>query len=220
MPRILCLHTADIHVGTFGRLYAEMAPGVEVTHAVRADWLAEARRTGLTGSLRAGVSAFLYEGASQHDAVLCTCSTLGPIADAAQAVAPHIIRIDAPLMQKAATHTGTVLVAFCLESTRAPTLALLEATYARLGKPPRFEMVLSAEAWPFFEREDMEGFARSIAASVRKTATAIPDLACIVLAQASMAVAEPLLADLAVPVYSSPRLAVEATLRVIKSRRL
>lgn len=215
MPRILCLHTADIHVGTFGKLYAAMASDVAVTHAVRADWLAEARRTGLTETLRAGVGAFLRESASQHNAVLCTCSTLGPIAEAAHANAPNIVRIDTPLMLKAAAHTGTVLVAFCLESTRTPTLELLEATYARLGKPPRFQTVLCAEAWPFFERGDTEGFAQSIATSIRPAATALPDLACIALAQASMAVAEHLLQNLAVPVYASPRLAVEATLQII-----
>ncbi len=216
MPRILCLHTADVHIGTFGTLYTAMAPDVQVTHTVRADWLAEARRAGLTDTLRAGVLTFLCDAARDYDAVLCSCSTLGPIAEAANADAGNIIRIDTPLMLKAATQPGTVLVAFCLESTRTPTVELLEATYVRLGKPPRFKTVLCAEAWPFFERGDTEGFAQSIAASVR-SAAAIPDLACIALAQASMAVAEPHLADVSVPVYSSPRLAVAATLLALKS---
>ena len=218
MPRILCLHTADVHIGTFSKLYAAMAPDVQITNTVRADWLADARRDGLTDPLRADVTAFLRASASQHDAVLCTCSTLGPIAGATHTGTPNIIRIDTPLMLKAAAHTGTVLVAFCLESTRAPTLELLDATYRRLGKQPRFETVLCAEAWPRFERNDSQGFAQSVATSVRRAAEAIPDLACIVLAQASMAVAAPHLADVSVPVYSSPRLAVEATLQVVMAR--
>jgi hypothetical protein len=156
----------------------------------------------------------LHEAAQSHDAVLCSCSTLGPIAELAHADANNIIRIDTPLMETVAAQSGTTLVAFCLESTRAPTLALLAATYARLGKPPRFEPVLCAGAWPYFERGDTDGFAQAIATNVRRAAADIPDLGCIVLAQASMAVAVPALADMAVPVYASPRLAVTATLKV------
>jgi hypothetical protein len=213
VTRILCLHTADVHVSTFGKLYAEMAPGVEVTHAVRADWLADARRDGLSADLIRDVRQFLCEAAQSHDAVLCSCSTLGPIAEAAHADAPNIVRIDTPLMQAAVAQSGTTLVAFCLESTRAPTLALLASTYARLGKPAQFEAMLCAEAWPFFERGDTEGFAAAIAADVRRAGVEISGLGCIVLAQASMAVALPRLADMTVPVYASPRLAVMATLR-------
>ena len=217
MPRIFCLHTADVHVATFTRLYAELARDAVVTHVVRADWLAEARRTGLTDTLRTNISALLQDAASANDAVLCTCSTLGPIAEVLHAATPHIIRIDTPLMQAAAAHDGTTLVAFCLESTRAPTLELLTATYARLGKPPRFKAVLCADAWPFFERGDIDGFVGSIATTVRTAAAAVDDLGCIVLAQASMATALPHLAELSRPVYSSPRLAVEATLRAAVS---
>jgi hypothetical protein len=213
VTRILCLHTADVHVVTFGALYAEVAPDAEVSHAVRADWLADARREGLTEKLNSDVRQFLREAAQAHDAVLCSCSTLGPLAEAAHADAPNIIRIDTPLMEAAAAHDGTVLVAFCLESTRAPTLALLTATYVRLGKEPRVEAVLCAEAWPLFERGETEGFADAIAANVRRAAVGVSDLGCIVLAQASMAVAVPLLGEMTVPVYASPRLAVTATLR-------
>jgi hypothetical protein len=213
VTRILCLHTADVHVATFGKRYAEMAPDVEVVQAVRADWLADARREGITEKLSSDVLKFLRVAAQSHDAVLCSCSTLGPIAEAAHADAANIIRIDTPLMQAAAAHDGTALVAFCLESTRAPTVALLASTYARLGVEPRFEVLLCADAWPFFERGDTDGFATAIAASVRRAAVDVPDLGCIVLAQASMAVAVPRLADMTVPVYASPRLAVTATLQ-------
>lgn len=215
--RIFCLHTADVHVATFTKLYAEMAPNAVVTQAVRTDWLADARRTGLTDTLRADVSALLQDAAGRHDAVLCTCSTLGPIAETLNSTSPHIIRIDTPLMQTAAAHTGTILVAFCLESTRTPTVELLTATYVGLGKPPRFQAVLCADAWRFFECGDSFGFAAAIANAVRAAAARIDDLGCIVLAQASMAAAASLLHDLPRPVYSSPRLAVEATLRAAVS---
>ncbi len=215
MAQILCLHTADVHVATFGKLYAAMAPEVRVTHAVRSEWLEEARQSGLSDALSSKVQAFLREAATDHDAVLCTCSTLGPLAEAAHADAPNIIRIDTPLMEAAAAHAGTALVAFCLESTRAPTLALLTATYQRLGKPARIEPILCSDAWAYFERGDMAGFAASIAADVSRAAAFVPDLGCIVLAQASMAGGAKRLAGAGVPVYASPALAVAATLRAV-----
>jgi hypothetical protein len=214
MTRILCLHTAEIHVDTFGRLFSARAPDVVVTHVVRAEWLEEARQTGLTEALAAHVRALLAERAAQFDAVLCTCSTLGPIAEAAASSHRNIVRIDAPLMRQAASHDGVVLVAMCLASTRTPTLALLDAAFTQRGKQGRVESLVCADAWSHFERGEIAAFAEAIAARVRTAAAEIDGLACVVLAQASMAVAEPLLADLPVPVYASPPLAVAETLRV------
>ncbi len=212
--RILCLHTADVHVETFGRLYASAAPDAVVTHVVRADWLDAARRDGLTDPLQADVAAFLVDSARANDAVLCTCSTLGPIAETAQTAMPNIVRIDRPVMDRAAAYDGVVLVAFCLESTRAATIAALEAAFARIGKGPRFDIVHCAGAWSFFECGNREGFAASIASTVRRELAAAVAPAAVVLAQASMAVAEARLADCGVPVLSSPRLAVAATVRL------
>jgi hypothetical protein len=58
----------------------------------------------------------------------------------------------------------------------------------------------------------MDGFAAEISRRVRQALEDEADAGCVVLAQASMAAAEPLLADLGLPLYSSPRLAVEAVL--------
>lgn len=57
MKRILCLHTADTHKATFGNLFRALSPLTEVTHVVKSQWLDEARRTGLTDSLRSTVGA-------------------------------------------------------------------------------------------------------------------------------------------------------------------
>ena len=213
MPRILCLHTADLHRATFGRLFAEAAPLAGLVQEVRADWLARAREDGVTPALEAEVSGYLAAQAGAHDAVLCTCSTLGPMVSKAAQTHPTIVRIDTPLMRAAARTPGTKLVALCLESTRDATLAQLDAAFAEAGRAPDRRLALCAEAWPLFETGDMQGFAEAIAARIRSEAARAP-VGCVVLAQASMAVAEPLLADLDAPVYSSPALAVAETLRV------
>jgi hypothetical protein len=59
-----------------------------------------------------------------------------------------------------------------------------------------------------------QNFALSISEKITATVTETKSVGCIILAQTSTAVAEPLLKDAGVPVYSSPRLAVKETMRV------
>lgn len=212
MTRIAFLHTAEVHAQTFGSLLKGLAPEVSQSHTVRAEWLAAAQRTGLTDDLRDRVRQLLRDRATEADAVLCTCSTLGPVVDEMRASHGNIVRIDRPMMERAAGHAGTVMVAYCLDSTLQPTLALLRSIFRERSRDGTAVPVSCAEAWPCFERGDMDGFAENISHRVRRALGDEADAACVVLAQASMAAAEPLLADLGLPVYSSPRLAVEAVL--------
>ena len=170
MKRVLCVHTAEMHTGTFGHLFEPHARDVDVSHVVKPEWLEEARRTGLTQSLTSQIVRFLIETARTHDAVLCSCSTLGPAVAIARRDQPNIVRIDDPLVQK---------------------------------------------AWPYFERGETQKFAAAIAAKIRAVVGDTSNVGCIVLAQASMAVAEPHLEYLGVPIYTSPSLAVEEVLRVV-----
>jgi len=217
MAKVSLLHTAEVHVATFRRLLGEMAPNLEQSHAVHAEWLAEARESGLTAALRDRVGGFLAGQATAADAVLCTCSTLGPLADELAADHANVVRIDRPLMRKAAEHEGTILVALCLESTLSPTLELLREAFDEKGRPLDHRVVLCQEAWVHFEAGDMEAFGRAIAENVRGACEGLERCGCVVLAQASMVVAEPHLADLGVPVYSSPRLAAEAVVKAAMS---
>lgn len=72
------------------------------------------------------------EVAAAGGKVLCTCTTLGPVAARAGA-----IRIDQPMMQAAARTGGPVLLACCLDSTFGPSLDLLESEPAATGTPAR-----------------------------------------------------------------------------------
>jgi hypothetical protein len=219
MTRIAFLHTADLHVRTFDNLLADLAPDASPSHTVRAEWLAEARETGMTDDLRARIRALLNDQAGAADAVLCTCSTLGPVDDDMAASHPTVVRIDRPMMERAVGHPGTLLVAYCLDSTLVPTLELLGTIFSEQSKDSPVTPVSCADAWRFFESGDMAGFAEAIARQVTAAVAAEADPACVILAQASMAAAEPLLSGLEVPVYSSPRPAVEAVLEAAKRLR-
>jgi hypothetical protein len=95
-------------------------------------------------------------------------------------------------------------VAICLESTRAPTLALLEQCAVKLNKKISVEVHLCDTAWPFFEAGDIDGYADNISQSIKVRIGELGGSDCIVLAQASMRVAAAPLEDVGVPILTSP----------------
>ncbi|SEQ03534.1 hypothetical protein [Thalassovita taeanensis] len=203
------IHTAEVHRATFEALRDRIAPGAVLRHVVRADWLARAQG-GIDGALTAEITE---EIAAAGGKVLCSCTTLGPVAGAAGA-----IRIDQPMMQAAAEAGGAVMLAYCLRSTEGPSLALLRHEMAAAGNNSAVVPLFLGQHWPLFEAGDGAGFAHALAASLREAILAgqpgcvVPD--CVVLAQASMAGAAEVLGDLGVPVLSSPALALRAGLAV------
>ena len=187
---ITCLHTADVHVATFGALLPDAA------HVVRADFLDRARAEGIV-TVAAEVKAMLAELA-QGGPVLCTCSTLGPLVD--EVALANVVRIDRPAMEAAVSQGGEVVVAICLESTRDATLALFEDVAQGRSNA---KLILCDAAWPFFEAGDMAGFAQAIVDAVSGQGTRI------LLAQASMAVAAPLLEAQGMTVFTTPQAAAD-----------
>ncbi len=143
------------------------------------------------------------------NAVLCTCSTLGALVEASGT--GKAVRIDRPAMEQAASYRN-VMLAICLESTRAPTVALFED--CAKGREP--VVVLCDGAWAHFEAGDMSGFNRAVAQSVGAAMISAPETACIVLAQASMQGAAPYLMDMGIPVLTTPMLAVRRAIQVAR----
>lgn len=191
------LHTAEVHVATFDTLRETLAPGLPLRHAVRPDWLEEAR-AGRAEALRPQIAALI---AGADGPVVCTCTTLGPLAEELGA-----LRVDRPMMQDAARIGGRILMVYVLESTRVPSLGLLESLTAPGAEVRPLPL---PEAWPLFEAGDNAAFHAQIARAIR--ADLAQDSAdVVVLAQASMAGAAALLDDLGPPVLSSPRQAMLA----------
>lgn len=206
MPEIAFLHTAAVHQARFAELLAAADPGVTARHVVRPDLLAHAQAQGLEG-VRAETWRLLHD-LSGADAVVCTCSTLGPLVDALRTDIPHLIRIDRPLMQAAAACGPRCLLVLCLDSTRAASAALLADCGAET-----VDVLMCADLWPLFLAGDHAGFHAAIAARVRG---ALDGQDSVVLGQASMAGAGAMLRDLPVPVLSAPALAVAAALALMR----
>lgn len=200
---ITLIHTIDLHCATFDRLRDQIAPDTILHHHVRADWL-ERARLGADPELADEVRQTVHNAEGQ---VLCTCTTIGQIAETAGA-----IRVDWPMMQTAAGAGGPILMVYCLQSTLLPSSELLERAVDEAGVTPRIDLFDLTDLWPLFEAEDQDAFARSIASRVQGICEDTGDIAVVVLAQASMSGAAQYLDDLPQPVLSSPRLALEAAL--------
>ena len=208
MTTIGFLHTADVHVPTFHALRAELAPGWEELHVVDAELLAGARRDGITPELTARLEARLHELADRGaDVIVCTCSTLGGAAESRTAdLGVPVLRADRPMAEAAVAAGPRIAVVAAVASTLAPTRSLLREAAAAAGRPVELIDVPCPAAFPLFEAGHLDAYAGEIAAAAR-AAAASADV--IVLAQASMAPAADLLADLPIPVLTSPRTAVD-----------
>ncbi|MGW1281498.1 aspartate/glutamate racemase family protein [Streptomyces tsukubensis] len=205
------LHTSPVHPPVFDALRDRDHPGVELRHLVHEDLLERAVAEGpdaVAGDVAAVVERAVADGAR---AVLCTCSTIGAAAEAS--AARHgvpVLRVDRPMAAEAAAR-GRVVVLAALESTLAPTEALIREEAA--GRPLELRSVLVPGAWELFLAGDTDGYLDAVA----RAADAVTDAGVIVLAQASMAPAAPRTST-AVPVLSSPRPGLRAAVAACAGR--
>jgi aspartate/glutamate racemase len=208
------LHTADVHVATFGALVDEVAPGQGHVHRVDVPLLDDARAGAPTGErVRAHVDALVAAGAS---VVVCTCSTLGPVAEEVGGAGVPVLRVDRPLAEAAVRDGGRVAVVVALASTLGPTTELLADAARRSGATVELDPVVCADAWADFEAGDLSAYRRGVADAARD-AVGRRGADVVVLAQASMAPAAALLADLPVPVLTSPGIAVARAVELARA---
>ncbi len=200
--RIACLHTASSNVAVFDGARPE---GVELVHAVRPDLLAAAEAAGgLTPEIADATGAALRALAEGAEAVLLTCSTLGPAAAAAGA-----LRADAALAVAVARAGGAAEVLCAAPSTLAATSELFAEAAAGTGAWPDVRLVPGA--WPLFHAGDLDAYHASIAAAADASGADV-----VALAQASMAPAARLCRR---PVLTVPGAALAAVLRSGLPRR-
>lgn len=208
------LHTSSVHIPTFDGLLAELAPNVPARHAVDESLLQEAREAGgVTVQLKQKMKEVILSAMRDDTQVmLCTCSTLGGCAEeiGRHTTAP-LLRIDRPMAEKAVSLGTRIVVAATVASTLGPTRELILDAARRAHKSAQLIEVLCESAWEKFAQGDQNGYLQQIAEQLLRAA---PSGEVIVLAQASMAGATAFCSNLTIPILSSPRLGLEAALKV------
>ena len=197
------VHTAEVHKATFDRLRDEIAAGVTIEHHVKEAWLTRARAED-PGGLQSEIADYLDSLAGP---VLCTCSTIGPMAEKSGA-----LRLDWPMMQAAAHAGDSVLLVYCLESTAYPSRLLLQRAGEEENLSQETVELFLPDHWKLFEQGHTDAFLGAVAKDIEAAVMRHPDVKAVILAQASMAGAAEKLCKLDIPIFSSPRLALQAVL--------
>jgi len=142
------------------------------------------------------------------DAVLVTCSSIGPAVTLAQQLFDvPVLRIDEAMAEEAVRKANIVGVLATLRTTLEPTLALLRTKAADAGREVKLIECLCEDAFPAVMAGDTETHDRLLREALLED---LKDVDAIVLAQASMARVVASLPEgaLKAPVLSSPELAV------------
>ena len=207
------LHTAHVHTATFTGLLAAISPQIASTHVVDETLLADAQaRGGVDEDLRTRLTIRLREAAATASVVVCSCSTISGAAESlADEIGVRVIRVDRPMAEQAVALGPRIAVVAALASTIGPTTELLQSVASEVARSIEIVELACSDAWSEFESGDMESYLDAVARAVDSIDVPVD---VVVLAQASMAGAVDRV-HVAVPVLSSPRLAVEAAVRAM-----
>ncbi|WP_229902124.1 hypothetical protein [Streptomyces zaomyceticus] len=208
------LHTSPVHVPVFDGLRDRYHPGLVLRHLVDEKLLVRAREAG-PGAVTASVAAVLARAvADGADAVLCTCSTIGGVAERqAAGLGVPVLRVDRAIAAEAARYDRIIVVA-ALRSTVEPTVALIAE---ESGPGTSFIGTAVMEgAWELFEAGDRDGYLDAVAAAVDGAPET--DGSVVVLAQESMADAVGRMSTRR-PVLAGPRPGLAAAAAAVAAAR-
>ena len=212
-PSIGFLHTAEAHVATFESLLDGESPeDLRTVHVVDESLLAAARELGADDrSVQDDVAEALCDLVNEGvDLIVCTCSTIGGVAEESPGIGVPVLRVDRPMASTAVAAATRIAVVAALESTLAPTVKLLRDECERQGRMPFIDSQTCLDAWTRWEAGDVEGYDRAVAEHVNSLDQSFD---VVVLAQASMLGAHTFVDERkGRMVLSSPRSAVRAAI--------
>ncbi len=209
------LHTSPVHVATFDSLVANAPGAVSATHIVDEELLALARSIGSAHPfvVEGTVAALVRLAGAGVDVIVCTCSTIGAVAETVPGIGVPVLRVDRPMAAAAVASGNRIAVVAALESTLGPTAELLHDESVHVGRAPRITLMPCLAAWDRWENGDIDGYHRTIAEHVDALDEPFD---VVVLAQASMLGALAFIDERpGRVVLSSPSSAVQAALAIV-----
>lgn len=216
-PTLALLHTSPTLSPMFNDLCKDIMPEVRVLHFVDESLIKNTIASGKLekSTMRRLVNLVTSAADAGADAVLVTCSSIGPAVElAAQLHDIPVLRVDAPMAGAALAQGSKIGVVATLSTTLAPTVDLVRRTAAAMGKEIEIVDHLCEGAFAAVMSGDGATHDQIVGDAILN---AMKGVDAIVLAQASMArVVAALPADaIPAPVFSSPRLGVESARDVL-----
>lgn len=209
-PALALVHTSPTLTALFGGLCRKQIPEAEIFHMVDESLIQDTIRAGTLRKLtiRRLIDQIASAEAAGADAVLVTCSSIGPGVSLAQQLFDiPVLRIDEAMAEAAVKQATNIGVLATLRTTLDPTAALLRAKAADAGRNIHITECLCEGAFPAVLAGDTETHDRILRKALVEDMKGVD---VIVLAQASMARVVATLdpSVLKAPVLSSPELAV------------
>lgn len=209
-PTLALIHTSPTLAPTFAALCTRHLPEAKFFHMVDESLIHETVRAGSLqkSTIRRLVNQIASAEAAGADAVLVTCSSIGAgVALARQLFDTPVMRIDDAMAETAVRKAHKIGVLATINTTLAPTCALLREKAAEAGREVELVECLCEGAFPAVLAGDTETHDRLLREALTNE---FEDVDVIVLAQASMARVVASLAPgaLRAPVLSSPELAI------------
>jgi Asp/Glu/hydantoin racemase len=209
MSRLCLLHTAPSTIPVFRPLTNRFLPGVDCVNFLDETLLLDTIREGRITPfrIRRVLDWLVAAQASEADAVLVTCSSIGPAVDAVRGLLEiPVVRVDEPMAEYAVKVGKRVAVLATLSATLRPTTELIERKAAEAQRPVEITSKLCEGAFEALTAGDTGTHDRLIR-------TALDDCGdrfdVVVLAQASMARALPESGEgSTTPVLTSPEFGV------------
>jgi Asp/Glu/hydantoin racemase len=212
MAKTLALiHTTPVLIPGFTDLCKELLPGVSVFHIVDESLIKNTIQVGKLEkrTIRRLVRHVESAGEAGAEAVLVTCSSIGPAVPVARELFDFpVFRIDEPMAEEAVRIGQRIGALATLRTTLDPTVKLLEETASHQGRRREITSSLCEGAFEAVCTGDTPTHDRLV---LEKLLEIMQGVDVVVLAQASMARIIPQIpaGTKTVPILSSPRLAME-----------
>jgi Asp/Glu/hydantoin racemase len=216
--QIAFIHTVTSLVPVFADLLARRLPSWEAFNIVDESLLRNTIRSGeLSVSTMRRLAGYVWSAVDAGaDAIMVTCSSLGPAVDAAVPLCPvELFRVDEAMADAAVARGRRIGVLATLQTTLKPTCDLIERRAAMQGRA----VVLSRSVCPGAFDELQRGERDAHDALVRREFGVLaPAVDVVVLAQASMARVVDSMSPGetgGTPVLSSPALAIDRLAEIL-----
>jgi Asp/Glu/hydantoin racemase len=216
-PKLALVHTSPTLTPLFTQLAAKWLPEVDVVHLVDETLIKNTIAAGRLQKLTMRRTIALIGSAveSGADAVLVTCSSIGPGIDMAAALYDTpVLRVDRPMAEAAVAQGRRIGVVATLPTTLKPTRELVQSSADLAGREVELVDCLCSGAFEALMSGDGATHDRIVGEALT---TRLQNVDVIVLAQASIArVIEGLPPGaLKAPVLASPELGVRRVRQVL-----